>query len=390
MVLLKTSSPPPIRVLHVVDDFSTTNTGVTATVRQLTQWQAGRFEWVGVHAVGKADLPAPQGVELIQSPAACFTSRWRYPAGGAGYLLALTRSRRVTHLHIHEFWRGGYVAGMLAARGNGLPVILSAHGSTAPWALHGQGKLKSWKKRLYWQLFGHLFLDPSVVLHAITPLEAHHMEDFFGRQPQAVIANALSMDTITEDDGATEPARRLVFLGRLHPVKGVDMLIEAFGNARLDDDWELVIAGPEEVPAYAVQLKAQAAASPRANHIRFAGPLYGPEKKDLLASAWAVVVPSRTEVIGMVNLEAASLATPTITTPNTGLEEWSEIGGMLVADNAAALQMALQTCAAWSLRERLQRGDESRLHVMRRYSIEAVGQEWLRLYLSTSSTATTT
>jgi glycosyltransferase involved in cell wall biosynthesis len=250
--------------------------------------------------------------------------------------------------------------------------------------------LKSWKKRLYWQLFGQFFLDPSVVLHAITTLEAHHMEDFFGRQPQAVIANALSMDTITEDDGATTPARRLVFLGRLHPVKGVDMLIEAFGNARLDDDWELVIAGPEEVPAYAAQLKAQAAASPRANHIRFAGPLYGPEKKDLLASAWAVIVPSRTEVIGMVNLEAASLATPTITTLNTGLEKWSEIGGMLVADNAAALQTALQACAAWSLQERLQRGDESRLHVLRRYSIEAVGQEWLQLYLSTASTATTT
>ena len=242
--------------------------------------------------MGNVDLPVPQGVELIQSPAVRFASQWRFPVGGSANLLALIRSHRVTHLHIHEFWRGGYVAGMVAARRSGLPVILSAHGATAPWALYGQGKLKAWKKRLYWQLFGRFFLAPSVILHAITPLEAQHMEDFFVRLPQAVIPNALSMDAVIGTGGATAPIRRLVFIGRLHPVKGVDLLIEAFGNAKLDDDWELVIAGPEEVPAYAAQLKAQAAASPRATHIHFAGPIYGPEKKGLLESAWALVVPS--------------------------------------------------------------------------------------------------
>jgi glycosyltransferase involved in cell wall biosynthesis len=385
MVLLKTVCPFPVRVLHVTDDFSTTNTGVTATVRQLTQWQVGCFDWVGVHAVGKVDLAVPQGVELIQSPAVRFAPRWRYPEGGIKCLLALIRSRRVTHLHIHEFWRGGYIAGMLAARISRLPVILSAHGSTASWALDGQGQLKGWKKRLYWQLFGRFFLHPGVLLHAITQLEARHMEDFFGHKPQAVIPNALNMDVVMRDAGASTPARRLVFLGRLHPVKGVDLLIEAFGNARLDDDWELVIAGPEELPTYAAQLKAQAAASPRATQIRFAGPLYGPEKIDLLKSAWVVVVPSRTEVIGMVNLEAASLATPTITTSNTGLEEWAGMGGMLVADNATAIQMALQTSTAWALEERLARGHNIRRHVVHRYSLESVGQDWLRLYRSTAA-----
>jgi glycosyltransferase involved in cell wall biosynthesis len=245
--------------------------------------------------------------------------------------------------------------------------------------------LKRWKKHLYWQMFGRFFFAPGVVLHAITPLEAHHMGDFFGRQPQAVIPNALSIDAVTGDAGAAMPARRLVFLGRLHPVKGVDLLIEAFGKARLDEEWELVIAGPEEVPAYVAQLKAQAVASPCATRIRFVGPLYGLERTGLLKSAWAVVVPSHTEVIGMVNLEAASLATPTITTPNTGLEEWAGIGGILAADNAVALQNALQACAAWPMQERLRRGHESRQHVLQCYNLEVVGQEWLRFYRSTAS-----
>ncbi|AON56567.1 glycosyltransferase [Herbaspirillum seropedicae] len=374
----------PLRVLHILDDFATTNTGVTSTVRQMVQWQASHCDWVGVHATGPMDLMIPEGVQLRRSDAHAWTPFWRWPATGLKGLLDFIDVNRATHLHIHEFWRAGYIAGMLASRRRNLPVILSAHGSTAPWALHGQGPLKSWKKRLYWQILGRSLLNSQVTLHAITPLEAGHMEDFFGYPAKAVIPNALNADALTGNVLAVAPSRRFVFLGRLHPVKGVDLLIEAFGKARLEDGWELVIAGPEEIPDYAAQLRAMAAASSRAAHIRFVGPVYGAEKANLLQSAWAVIVPSRTEVIGMVNLEAASLATPTVTTPNTGLDEWAQIGGILAADDAAALQAGLQACADWSLQERLRRGQESRRHVLHRYSLDTVGQQWLQLYRSTS------
>jgi glycosyltransferase involved in cell wall biosynthesis len=370
----------PRRILHVVDDFSTANTGVTATVRQMAQWQARHCDWVGVHATGPVDLPAPGGVHLLQVEAHSYSPRWRYPSYGVQGLLQLAQEHAVTHLHVHEFWRGGFVSGMLAARRAGLPVLLSAHGSTAPWALHAQGMAKDWKKRIYWHAFGRFLLGPDVVLHAITPLEQRHMAAFFGRQPQAVIPNAIDLQGMPAAP-AKPRRRRFVFLGRLHPVKGVDMLIEAFGRARLAPGWELLLAGPEEIPAYAQALKSLAAASPSAAHIRFAGPVHGPDKVDLLAGAWAVVVPSRTEVIGMVNLEAAALATPTITTRNTGLEEWESAGGMLVAeDDAQSLAQALEKCAAWSEQEQHQRGRRSQAHVAQTYSLEAVGQQWLRLY----------
>ena len=377
---LKTSSKSAIRVLHVVDDFSTLNTGVMATVRQLAQWQAGCFDWVGIHSVGELDMPVPQNIEFFQSPASYLMPNWRYPLGGARRLLEIVRTHRVTHLHIHEFWRGGYAAGMLAARKNNLAVILSAHGSVAPWALRGQGLLKGLKKRLYWELFARFLFKPGSALHAITSLEAVHMEEFFCQKPLAIIPNALSMHPFLMEDEPTVPIRRLVFLGRLHPVKGVDLLIEAFGKALLDDDWELIIAGPEEVSAYTAQLKAQSRNCPRAAHIHFIGPLYGAEKEKLLRSAWAVVAPSRTEVIGLVNLESASLATPTITTPQTGLTEWSKNGGILTDYNVIKIQNAIQICAAWSLHERMRRGRQIRQYVFNHYSLGSVGQKWLRFY----------
>ena len=97
----------PCRILHITDDFSASNTGVTTSVRQIAKWQSKYCDWVGVHATGIVDLPAPEGVTLLQVPAHCFASRWRYPAHGITGLLDIVREHGVTHLHIHEFWRGG-------------------------------------------------------------------------------------------------------------------------------------------------------------------------------------------------------------------------------------------------------------------------------------------
>lgn len=375
----------PFRILHVVDDFSTHNTGVTSTVRQMAQWQAQYCDWVGVHATGSVDLPIPTGVSLIQVLSKTWSGKWRYPACGSSGLLELIRAQGITHLHVHEFWRGGYVAGMRAAMAARIPVVLSAHGATSPWALFGQGWIKRLKKHAYWKLFARHLLPPWTALHAITPLEQRHMQQFFGREPKVVIPNAFHQTYCPTGDLGQVPClapRRLVFLGRLHPVKGVDLLIHAFHQAHLNGEWELLIAGPEEVPSYAKKLKDIASAGVRAESIRFIGACYGTEKSYLLASAWVVVVPSRTEVMGMVNLEASSAGTPTITTHTTGLVGWADSGGILIEDSLESLRAALEGSSNWSLSERLERGARCQRYVVRKYEMDTVGKKWLRLYSS--------
>lgn len=298
-------------------------------------------------------------------------------------MVDLIVQKRVTHLHIHEFWRAGFAVGMRAAHQAGIPVILSAHGLTSPWALQKLGWRNRLKKFLYWNLFGRFCLSKHAALHAITPLELQHMQAFFGRRPQVVIPNAIDLaDPIYEvaDNGCQTPTRRMVFLGRLHPIKGVETLIEAFSKARLDSNWELIIAGPEEMPSYVADLKVLASASPRSESIRFVGPCYGAEKRALLRDAWGVVVPSFTEVIGMVNLESASLHTPTITTTTTGLMDWATAGGILVEPKVDGVCDAIERAAAWTLEERLERGRKARAKVEAVYSLEAVGQAWLHFY----------
>lgn len=371
-----------IRVLHVIDDFSTTNTGVAATVSQLSGWQAERFHWVGVCTSGAVDIPTPQGVQVISSPIHTWMPRWRYPAKGLQNFLEILREHQVTHLHVHGVWQAGFVLGMLAAVLYRLPVVLSVHGMWTPAALGYGGRCRQLKKLLYWKLFARWLMLRRVGLHAITPLEAQQIREYAGRRANITLPNAIAVphSAVQQPIVHIGPLRQVVYLGRLHPIKGPDLLIKAFSESELSIEWELIIAGPEEVPRYANELKAQAAGSKKSSQIRFVGPCYGAIKNELLAGAWVVVVPSHSEVVGMVNLEAASLCTPSITTHATGLRNWEAGGGVLSEATSEGLRLALNAAMQWSTEERIDRGRRVRRMVEKEFSLESVGAAWSRFY----------
>lgn len=371
-----------IRVLHLVDDFSKANTGVAATVSQLSGWQAQHLTWVGVCTSGVVDIPIPDGVHLFSWPVHRWALRWRYPVEGLRNLLGILREHNVTLFHVHGVWQAGFVLAMLAAALYGVPVVVSVHGMWAPAALKHGGSGRKLKKLAYWKLFGRWLLLGRAGLHAITPLEAQHIREFSGRPAKITIPNAIDLthSAFQPTGSETWPEKKVVFLGRLHPIKGPDLLINAFSDSNLSGAWELVLAGPEEVPTYARDLKALAIASNKSAQIRFVGPCYGLAKRELLASAWVVVVPSHSEVVGMVNLEAASLCTPTITTHATGLVRWQSGGGLLSEATSDGLRMALNAATAWSSEERIQRGHQVRRMVEQEFSLESVGAAWLRFY----------
>lgn len=371
-----------IRVLHVVEDFSSGNTGVTSVVRQIAQWQAKSCEWVGVYTVGPIDLPPPDRVHVEIADQDQFSRSWRYPADGLAGLLRVIHENRVTVLHLHGLWRAASFLGVKAGVVSGVPMVLSVHGQTSPWALNGQGVLKHLKKWLYWHCFARRQFEKVKALHAITSLEGEHIARFFKRRDFVVIPNAIDLDSKEQGfSAAIEPTRSFVFLGRLHPVKGVDILIEAFSTADLrGEDWRLVLAGPEEVPEYVQHLRELAGRSSRGAQIDFVGPVFKQEKQSLLKQAWALVAPSHTEVIGMVNLEAAAQKTPSLTTHQTGLTDWQDGGGVLTTPEVGALRTALEKASCWSMEERLQRGQASYELVQRRYSQRAVGPLWIDLY----------
>lgn len=376
--LNQTIVPANIRALHVLEDFSLQNTGVTSVVRQLTAWQAKRCQWVGVYVSGKSDLIPPEGVNVFESKIEPWSRVWRYPSGGSKKIEEILRTTGVDIVHVHGLWRASTLLAVKAALRLNLPIILSVHGQTSRWSLHGQGFLKRLKKKIYWAVV-RAILRKLNCLHAITPLEQSDLKRFFGLNRSVIIPN--SVNVAVKRENVSQPKKYFLFLGRLHYVKGIDNLIIAFMTARFSEEWQLIIAGPEENRDYAAMLKELA--GKQADRIKFVGPVYGQEKDKLLAEAWALVAPSYTEVIGMVNLEAGALNTPSLTTAETGLSDWEFGGGLLVENGKEALRLSLETAASWSTEERIERGQRSRLLIEQRYSLDVAGNQWMRLYLKT-------
>src|SRR5262249_29857480 len=117
--------------------------------------------------------------------------------------------------------------------------------------------------------------------------------------------------------------RKLVFLSRVHPKKGVDLLVRAWSAVSTRfPDWELDIIGPDEIGS--MEAIRRLVAELHAERVTFVGPLYGEEKWRALGSASAFVLPTHSENFGIAVAEALAVGVPAIVTrgaPWSGLEQ---------------------------------------------------------------------
>ncbi len=219
-------------------------------------------------------------------------------------------------------------AGATAARAAGVPYIVSPRGSCQPWA-RGQ---KRWKRVPYWHLIEHRNLSRAAALHATSEEEVTALRGLFPKTQIMLVPNGVQ---IPESLPTVEPARRRVlFLGRLHPVKALDRLIDALSLVTRDfPDVEAVLAGPDDVGEWERLQALLSKLTPRPD-VRHLGAVHGEEKAKLLASATMLVLPSHTENFGQVVVEALSHGTPVVASRHTPWKVLEERGAGRWVDNS--------------------------------------------------------
>jgi glycosyltransferase involved in cell wall biosynthesis len=113
----------------------------------------------------------------------------------------------------------------------------------------------------------------------------------------------------------------VLYLGRIHKIKGIDILVRAFGKViEKLDEVRLVIAGPDD--GYLRELQALIKALRVSHGILMTGPLYGKNKLEAYVDADVFVSPSRYEIWGMTILEAIACGTPVVVTDKCGMSEF--------------------------------------------------------------------
>jgi len=202
-----------------------------------------------------------------------------------------------------------------------IPRMVSTRGMLEPWAVNH----KRFKKRLAWFMYQRRDLQCATGLHTTADSEGAHIERLRLDVPVHVIPNGVDVPDQSRPLGAAlKTPRTALFLGRVYPVKGLPMLVEAWARVR-PADWRLIIAGPDEAGHRNVVEGAVSAAG-LSEVVSFAGPLHGDEKREALLNAELFVLPTHSESFGMAIAEALAHGLPVLTTTGAPWPQLSTAG----------------------------------------------------------------
>jgi glycosyltransferase involved in cell wall biosynthesis len=329
----------------------------------------------GWHGADTARMVDHEGVPAIIFPARLSES-FKYSRPLAAWLNA--NARRFDVGHIHAVFNHSSVASARAFRTARVPYVIRPLGTLDPWSM----KQKPLRKHVFWSLAGESMLAGAAAVHYTSKTEKTATEGLLGVNHGQVIP--LGIEAIADATNGTHqdqaPHQYVLVLSRLHPKKGLDVLIDAF--IRLTrraefDSWKLIIAG--DGPADHVALLKQKAAV-TGDRIQFAGWLDGERKYEMLRNASLFVLPSYQENFGLCVMEAMAHSVPVLVSPHVNLA--TEIGetnaGWIAPVDAQAL--ATTIAAALSNAEELAKRGRAGKLLSLRYSWERVATDLARLY----------
>jgi glycosyltransferase involved in cell wall biosynthesis len=261
---------------------------------------------------------------------------------------------------------------LLACRLLGRPLVWSPRGGFLRW----RGSRREPAKRA-WETVCSLLAPRRLVLHATSPAEAEACARRLPRARCAVVPNGVDVPAHV---GRVEPngALRLLFLGRLDPIKGLENLLSA---CRLLDEspavpWTLTVAGGGD-EAYVARL-ARLGGDLGRSRVHFVGELDGAGKRRAFEAADVLLLPSHSESFGIVAAEALAHGVPVIASRGTPWRQLDAAGcGLWVDNSPPALAAAIRQARTLPLREMGQRG---RGWMQERFGWDRIAREVLDLY----------
>ncbi|MER8370176.1 glycosyltransferase [Mesorhizobium sp. M1378] len=289
-------------------------------------------------------------------------------------------------VHQHGIWKAMSAQVSAWRKRTGGPVMISPRGMLDPWAM----KNSAWKKRVAGFLYENSNLASSACLHALSYSEADSMRAFGLNNPIAIIPNGVIIPADVHGPGALRPPwlptdgrRVLLFLGRIHPKKGVLELVDAWAKLKREApeiaaSWRLVIAGWDD-GGHEPRLRAALARHDLERDVLLPGPLFDDEKDATLRHADAFILPSHSEGLPMSVLEAWAYRLPVLMTEACNLPEGFASGAAIKVDLAAD-RLSLDVASALAKPDLRSRGEKGRRLVEDRFTWGKIAQQHLATY----------
>jgi glycosyltransferase involved in cell wall biosynthesis len=233
-------------------------------------------------------------------------------------------------------------------------------------------------KKIFWNIYQKSAISDAACFHATSENEYEDIRRLGFKQPISIIPCGVNVDSVVQTK--IDKRKRLFFLGRIHPVKGVDILLKAWSCVQNRfPDWDLYLAGPDN-DGYLAEMQLL---SKKLNlqRIYFCGPMYGEEKLEGYRNASIYVLPTHSENFGITVAEALAAGVPAIVSKGAPWHEivakdagwWVDVG---VEPLVACLLQALSTSE-----QRLQEmGKAGHDWMLRDFSWKSVSEKFLDTY----------
>lgn len=384
-----------MRVLHVATSLSPLTGGVGTSVRtlcaNLSRLGLSTEIWLTLnkHAV-ELDGRSRERLQQAGVQTRFFPLHPWHPLGKRyAYSPALSAalSKEISSfdlVHIHEIWLHPAAAAARACRTAGTPYLLSPCGSLDLFCLRTRWFLKL----PYGFLIGRPILRSAAMLHFTSPMEQKLSWTFGVRKSSIVVPRALEQASAPETPTGTFRGRHpqigrkriLLFVGRLHPNKRLDVVARAFIRiAAQREDVHLVVAGPDEgARKPAERLLAEAGVSDR---VTFTGLLDDENKLAAYRDSTLFLLPSEHESFSVAALEALACGVPVLLSDRVALSEWvqrARAGSILPLNTEAWVVEALRLLDNPALLQSL--GEAARRLAESEFSGPGVARKMLSVY----------
>ena len=259
-------------------------------------------------------------------------------------------------VHIHEHRQTLAIIASYFARKNNIPYIVQAHGSVLPFFQ------KEGLKNLFDKVFGFKILHNASCVFALTEVEKEQYlkmgvdEDKIEIVPLGInleeYENLPAYGKFRSKFNIGENDKLILFVGRIHEIKGLDLLLDAFNdlivqsNEKNSEDIpcpsiKLAIVGPDD--GYLVKLEEKVREYSLEENVIIAGPLYKEEKQEALVDCDVFVMPSKYESFTTSGLEAMACSKPLVLTKNNHIHDWVDGNvGLACEDNKDSLREAIE------------------------------------------------
>lgn len=348
-----------MKILHVVASIASEAAGPSVSVPRLAEAQMRLGADVRIATVADPSEPHPQRTTLPHE-------RFRQSASKVPIFSDLKLSGKMREMlsqksipydvvHSHGLWLAPNVYPALAAR-NGALWVVSPRGMLGEAAM----KFSALKKKIFWSLLQRPALSYSGLIHATSEEEAREVKRMGIKAPVVLAPNGIELPQLKNN---SIRRKEILSLGRVHPKKGLDRLVEAWSRiATRHPDWSVVIAGPDE-EGHVEELK-KLVNRLNVPRVTLMGPLFGEAKQAAYRESSIFVLPTLNENFALTVAEALACELPVISTKGA---PWA---GLIDHDCGLWIDHGPERMAA-ALSELIGRGREARAEMGKR------GRAWM-------------